>query len=339
MILRPQRGVPRTGQTTSYRTGDDGTFQAGVRAKNTRATEFIDNGNGTAFDLAMGLLWTKNPGLMIPGATGVTATNLITAPGGDFAAGAKVVGSVYRDAAGAMATACNITAATAASPCVLTVDNVQGLITGDLVLVNGIVGNMGTDVLNGHYYYVVVNSTNKTLTLYTDALMLNNPVSTTGKTYTSAGTAVQCKFYVATSTADETLAAGVAADRMRLTIWTASAAIITVAAWRCFSFNDAVDACLNLVYAERTDWRISNLPELVSCMDFNTGQGANNLHISPLVGAFTVDDYYWSGNTRKSGTTYAHKVIFNDSANLVTLGTGSTGRYHVRPVCGGIVNA
>ena len=73
-IERPNRlRLPRTGQETSYADGDDGWFQAG----NPRVTRFVDNGNGTVSDRATGLQWVKQPELIIPGATGVDATNQI----------------------------------------------------------------------------------------------------------------------------------------------------------------------------------------------------------------------------------------------------------------------
>jgi len=52
-------GLPRTGQTTVYRAGDDGTYQAGIRMASERALEFVNNGNGTVTDRAMGLVWVR----------------------------------------------------------------------------------------------------------------------------------------------------------------------------------------------------------------------------------------------------------------------------------------
>lgn len=49
--------LPRTGQTTSYTTGDDGTLQKGAIWPNPR---FNDNNNGTLSDLLTGLIWLKN---------------------------------------------------------------------------------------------------------------------------------------------------------------------------------------------------------------------------------------------------------------------------------------
>lgn len=53
----PPAGVPKTGQTTVYRTGDDGTYQKGVASPSPR---FTDNADGTVTDNLTGLMWTKN---------------------------------------------------------------------------------------------------------------------------------------------------------------------------------------------------------------------------------------------------------------------------------------
>jgi len=70
MIQRPNKlWLPRTGQVTSYATGDDGYFQAGnPRGGAAQASRFIDHGNGTISDRATGLMWVKQPEIMIPGA-------------------------------------------------------------------------------------------------------------------------------------------------------------------------------------------------------------------------------------------------------------------------------
>lgn len=49
--------LPRTGQTTSYATGDDGDLQKGVAWPIPR---FTDNNNGTVTDNLTGLIWLKN---------------------------------------------------------------------------------------------------------------------------------------------------------------------------------------------------------------------------------------------------------------------------------------
>jgi hypothetical protein len=49
--------VPKTGQTTSYATGDDGDLQKGIAPPVSR---FADNGDGTVTDNLTGLIWLKN---------------------------------------------------------------------------------------------------------------------------------------------------------------------------------------------------------------------------------------------------------------------------------------
>lgn len=71
----PLTGIPRTGQTTVYQAGDDGTHQAGYPG-----VRFLDLGNGTILDrhgssLGGGLHWVKQPELIIPGGSGQIGDN------------------------------------------------------------------------------------------------------------------------------------------------------------------------------------------------------------------------------------------------------------------------
>ncbi len=50
--------ISKTGQTASYRAGDDGDHQTGIAWLNPR---FSDNGDGTVTDNATGLMWVKAP--------------------------------------------------------------------------------------------------------------------------------------------------------------------------------------------------------------------------------------------------------------------------------------
>lgn len=51
-----RRVLPKTGQTTSYRDGDDGYYQKGWRD----GERFKDVGDGTIIDNATGLMWPKD---------------------------------------------------------------------------------------------------------------------------------------------------------------------------------------------------------------------------------------------------------------------------------------
>jgi hypothetical protein len=55
--------VAKTGQTTSYRTGDDGDYEKGVASPNPR---FMDNEDGTVIDNLTGLMWAKDTNLDVP---------------------------------------------------------------------------------------------------------------------------------------------------------------------------------------------------------------------------------------------------------------------------------
>ncbi len=65
--------VENTGQTTSYRAGDDGDEQAGVSWPNPR---FTDNSDGTVTDNLTGLIWLKQANYISTGGdTGMTTWN------------------------------------------------------------------------------------------------------------------------------------------------------------------------------------------------------------------------------------------------------------------------
>lgn len=73
--------LPKTGQTTSYQDYDDGYYEKGSAS----TPRFVDNGDGTISDRITGLMWVKQPELIIPGATGVHSSNQIQAAKGDWA--------------------------------------------------------------------------------------------------------------------------------------------------------------------------------------------------------------------------------------------------------------
>ena len=68
--------VPKTGQTASYRTADDGDLEKGVAPPSPR---FTDHGNGTVTDNMTGLMWTKNANLINGSLTWMNAVDYCNA--------------------------------------------------------------------------------------------------------------------------------------------------------------------------------------------------------------------------------------------------------------------
>ena len=87
--------LPKTGQTTSYQDGDDGYYEKGSAS----TPQFVDNGDGTISDKATGLMWIKQPRVIIPGVS-VRADNQIQVAHGDWVTShAYIIGDlVSRDA-------------------------------------------------------------------------------------------------------------------------------------------------------------------------------------------------------------------------------------------------
>lgn len=71
-------GLPKTGQTVKYQDGDDGDYQKGGPSSGDR---FTDNGDGTVKDNGSGLIWIKQPELIIPGASIRTDNQIQVAKG------------------------------------------------------------------------------------------------------------------------------------------------------------------------------------------------------------------------------------------------------------------
>jgi hypothetical protein len=65
--------VPKTGQTSTYATGDDGELQKGVASPTPR---FTDNNNGTVADNLTGLIWLKNVNYFVNKRTWVDALSI-----------------------------------------------------------------------------------------------------------------------------------------------------------------------------------------------------------------------------------------------------------------------
>lgn len=86
---------------------------------------------------------------------------------------------------GATTSITSVSAATAANPCVLTVGDASQLSVGQYILIEGITGNMGTDVLNDAILQIT-NISGTSVTVNAD---------TTGKTYSSAGTVYAVEYF------------------------------------------------------------------------------------------------------------------------------------------------
>jgi hypothetical protein len=75
--------LPPDGQVTPFRTGDDGTFKAGRPGGH----RYADLGNGTILDRFTSLVWARRPERIIPGVSGVVASNEAQAACGNWATG------------------------------------------------------------------------------------------------------------------------------------------------------------------------------------------------------------------------------------------------------------
>jgi len=102
----------------------------------------------------------------------------------------------------------------------------------------------------------------------------------------------------------------------------------------CFSgskmpWEVALSSCANLVYAGHDDWRLPNVKELMSIVDYGSSSPAIN---EPPFANTKLDNYYWTSTTYVPGGSVAWLVSFDDG----DVGySGKVGSYYVRPVRGG----
>lgn len=91
------------------------------------------------------------------------------------------------------------------------------------------------------------------------------------------------------------------------------------------NWESAIDACNNLSYAGHTDWRLPNIKELLSILDFGKTPPAIDETFFPN----TESDYYWS-STAEFGLVNS-KWIIDFSAGWVE-SQAKTDEYYPRPV-------
>lgn len=321
-MTKPNRNwLPRSGRTTSNRTGDDAYYKAGWPG----AAQFVANDNNTVSARACGLMGVADIPVILPGGPVSGVYEALVAHTDWVTSHPYIVGDMVRDAAGLNATACNISGGTAANPCVLTVDNIQGVETGDSVLVAGISSNMGTDILNGNIYYVKVSGS--TFALYSNA-HCTTTVDTTGKDVAADGTATQTKFYICISIhTSGTFTTDVGNSLWTETVWTASAANLTTP--RAMNLTDAITHCEALDSGGYADWRMAHIKEVYGLIDFET-------RTLPTEFSNIQNVYYWTSTPSNAGGT-VHYIVGGQTA-YVTI-AANTAVYYCHPVRGGQINA
>ena len=96
-----------------------------------------------------------------------------------------------------------------------------------------------------------------------------------------------------------------------------------------YSWGEALSYCENLTLANYTDWRLPNVNELQSIVDYSTYDPSINTTFFPN----TVSDDYWSSTMYAYGPYFAWLVHFYYGA--VSYDYGSNYGYYVRAVRGG----
>ncbi len=104
-------------------------------------------------------------------------------------------------------------------------------------------------------------------------------------------------------------------------------------------WNAAVDNCLALDFAGYDDWRLPNVLELATLIDWSIQGGAVT---QTAYSAITVETdikgagEHWTSTTDASATTLAHVVDFSISSPTIVTATKASDSQWVIPVRGGI---
>jgi hypothetical protein len=94
-----------------------------------------------------------------------------------------------------------------------------------------------------------------------------------------------------------------------------------------YNWSNAITTCENLTYAGYSDWRLPNVKELQSIVDYSK--------VGPSIDTnfFTSQsDLYWSSTTYAFSTSNAWVASFSDG--FVSNG-GKANAFYIRPVRGG----
>ena len=74
-----------------------------------------------------------------------------------------------------------------------------------------------------------------------------------------------------------------------------------------FNWNSAKNHCTNLSYGGKSDWRLPNIDELKSLVDYNKYKPAMATNFIDI----KTDDYYWSSSKYANDSSQAWDVDFN----------------------------
>lgn len=312
-------GLPKTGHIGDtdgnyYLAGDDGYYQAGSKA----TPRFVNNGNGTVSDRVTGLIWVQQPQLIIPGATGVVSpSNQIQVAHGFWQAGHVYTAGDLVGVVGATIDSGAFTDFESNIAFDYTKEWTYNSLVGYTVFITEpgyeqdhlITGNLSTRINIGEDWnplldYPSMAYTIKAVTFYVCAV-----------SHTSGGTS---------------LAADLAAHPTwwRTTPWAGSCNRLTSSAF--FYWTTGVDAAYNLEYAGFTDWRMPNILELQSLVNYGAG-APNPFSYSSFFP--NANDSYWSSTGLV--TDPAVKIYVDFSQAGTTAQDSLPGMHGVRPVRGG----
>jgi hypothetical protein len=335
--------IPKTGQTLIYASGDDGNIQAGVEWP---AQRFTDNGDGTVTDSLTGLMWLKDGGCLYKKSWSTALTTIVDFSGSpDKYNCAEYIGSYsdwrlpnMREIESLMDFGVSDSARWLNSNGFMNVKSNSYWVSTSYAasktyawMVNLMNGTTTYSSKNGYYYILPVRS------------------STSEKSYNMQKTGQASSYAVGDdgfmqeglewpTTRFTDNGDGTVTDTLTGLMWLKdggciknnwSSALKTIA-----GLNNHTGGIFCIGYAaDHTDWRLPNVKELDSLVNYGVSDQAGWLNSQ---GVTNVKYYsYWSSTTSKMSGTQAWMINMQNSAKLPQ---SKKSTYYAWPVRGGNVD-
>ncbi len=98
-----------------------------------------------------------------------------------------------------------------------------------------------------------------------------------------------------------------------------------------YSWSSAISYCEGLTLGSRSDWRLPNINELRSIVDYGSSTSPS---INTTIFPNTQSNYYWSSSSYALAWGQAYSVIFTNGAVIYRYTEGAFYQYCVRCVTG-----
>lgn len=292
-------GLISTGQTTSYQTGDDGTHQGTLKMS------FTDNGDGTITDNVSGLVFQKClAGLNSLDCSG-TATESIWTDAVSYCSSLSHAGKTWR------------------LPTIKELVSISD-ITKSALIDTGLFPSIS----NVNYWSITEISSTNTMGSSSSNYISNQSKILTNKIRCVSGISPQTQSFMDNGN-------GTVSDNLSGLVWQKCSAGLGTTLGDCstgtflqHTWSSAINYCENLDLGGQTDWRLPNIKELISLVDFSSSSLTS---INDIFTNTKINFYLSSTTATIVDSTRVWRVDFSYGRTDIS---SKTGKSYVRCVRG-----